>query len=70
VSHCLAVGTTGTTDTNGRAVVLQMTNVSSWSSTPVPHSVSVLKAVTCLSASWCTAVGGNAVGNAVVLTFH
>jgi hypothetical protein len=70
VTHCFAVGTTGTTDTNGHGAVLVTTNGATWTAMSVPHVVAVLKAVTCLTSSWCTAVGANAAGDAVALTYH
>lgn len=69
-AHCFAVGTTGTTDTNGHGVVLRTTNGSTRSTMSVAASVTALKAITCRTVSWCSAVGTNASMDAVALTYH
>lgn len=57
-TECFAVGRTGSTDQNGKGVVLTSTNGVSWSPAPLPVGSSALLAIACRTASGCTAVGG------------
>jgi hypothetical protein len=58
-AFCMAVGTLNPSNPSTNAASAQMWNGSSWSSVQVqePANPSILYAVSCVSASWCVAVG-------------
>jgi hypothetical protein len=68
--ECYAVGRTGSTDTNGHALVLRTTDGHTWTVSLNSAHGSVLQGIACLSASWCTVVGGDKSSHAVIFTLH
>ncbi|HEV3327902.1 MAG TPA: hypothetical protein VGZ33_00755, partial [Acidimicrobiales bacterium] len=69
VDTCIAVGRTGTNDTNGAAVIVETVDGTNFHVVPAPPGISALSAIECRSQASCEAVGGDPQGDGVILSY-